>query len=336
MRAAAHPSWLVVVLLAAACGETPTSDDLGTQMPDLGAAVADQGPPGPPLPALLSEVGLYADAVGGAVVDDALGYGVRYPLWTDSAAKRRFLLLPEGGSIDTSDADGWAFPVGTRVFKEFLVDGRLVETRLLWKFGPNPSDWTFVSYRLRDDGTEGDPVPAGEANVLGTQHDVPSQEDCRNCHQGGSDFVLGIGALQLDRLTFDDWVDWGVLPTESAWEEPPGDDGTRAVLGYFHGNCGHCHNEVHPLGRNRTLRLNVPVGTATPERAPAWLSTVGVMAAHEVAGASTIVAPGDPQGSQLFLRMELRDRFSMPPLGTEVADDDALAGVESWILALTP
>ena len=49
-------------------------------------------------------------------------------LWTDGAVKRRWVSLPPGGTIDTSDPDRWVFPVGTRFFKEFAApDGTLLE-----------------------------------------------------------------------------------------------------------------------------------------------------------------------------------------------------------------
>lgn len=68
------------------------------------------------LPEVLSSTGLYSDAEVGVLADDVIEFTPRYPLWTDGATKRRFLLLPEGGQIDTSDANDWAFPVGTRFF----------------------------------------------------------------------------------------------------------------------------------------------------------------------------------------------------------------------------
>ena len=39
----------------------------------------------------------------------------RYPLWSDGAEKQRYLSLPPGTQIDTSNMDDWKFPVGTRV-----------------------------------------------------------------------------------------------------------------------------------------------------------------------------------------------------------------------------
>ena len=325
-------------LLAAACGEPVAAPDAGVDggvpsSDDGGAPSDDAGRPLPEPPSALSETGLYADAVGGPYADRVLSYSVRYPLWTDGAEKRRHLLLPVGGAIDTGDPDHWAFPEGTRLFKEFLVDGEPVETRLLWKAGPTRDDWVYVAYRFRADGSDADPVPEGEADVLGTSHDVPDTAACRDCHRGGGDFVLGIGAVQLDRATFDEWVTQGVLPADAPWEEPPGTELEQAALGYLHGNCGHCHGDVHPLATMRTMRLRLPVGITDPGMAPAWTTTTGVEAHHRIAGTDTLVVSGDPDASQLYVRMGLRDAYQMPTRGTEQVDPDGRESIRAWLLA---
>ncbi len=329
---------LFLGFLVAACGEPAAEPDAGLDggpapSDDSGAPDEDAGAPLPDPPAALSETGLYADAVGGPYAEGVLGYSVRHPLWTDGAEKRRHLLLPEGGAIDTSDPNHWAFPEGTRVFKEFLVEGQPVETRLLWKTGPATSDWVYVAYRFRADGSDADPVPEGEADVLGTTHDVPDTAACRDCHRGGGDFVLGLGAMQLDRTTFDAWVTQGVLPADAPWEQPPGTAVEQAALGYLHGNCGHCHGDVHPLATMRSMRLRLPLGVTDPWAAPAWTTTLGVEANHLIAGTDTIVVPGDPDASQLYVRMGVRDEFQMPTRGTEQVDPDGQAAIRAWILA---
>ena len=71
-------------------------------------------------------------------------YEVNSPLWSDSATKTRAFVLPAGGKIHVKNCttnptecpqgaadDGkWVFPVGTVMIKNFMFDGKLVETRL--------------------------------------------------------------------------------------------------------------------------------------------------------------------------------------------------------------
>ena len=87
--------------------------------------------PQPRAPQTLQETGLYADAEARRVDPRHLAFAPQYPLWTDGAAKRRWISLPPGTAIDASDPEAWVFPVGTRLWKEFSFAGQRVETRYL-------------------------------------------------------------------------------------------------------------------------------------------------------------------------------------------------------------
>src|SRR5262245_45691543 len=100
----------VLLGLLAACSEPAT--------PSPAAA------PALPLPARLSETGLYLHGTVGAVDPGNLAYAPQYPLWTDGASKQRWLQLPEGTHIDASAPDHWQFPQGTRFWKEFSFGTR--------------------------------------------------------------------------------------------------------------------------------------------------------------------------------------------------------------------
>jgi hypothetical protein len=63
------------------------------------------------LPETLEETG-FSEA-------DATAFTPHYPLWSDGSAKRRWLRLPPGTSIDKSNPDAWEFPRGTKAWKEF-------------------------------------------------------------------------------------------------------------------------------------------------------------------------------------------------------------------------
>ncbi|HEX4474925.1 MAG TPA: hypothetical protein VH142_07605, partial [Polyangiaceae bacterium] len=133
-------------------------------------------------PTLLSETGLFTD-----MATETLGAGIRfyqpkYTLWSDGATKRRWLYLPPGAQVDTSDMDFWTYPVGTRVWKEFTVGGKRVETRLLRKAGPDLDDWIMIAYQWKDDQSDAVAVPDGVVDASGTPHDIPDQSTCHICH----------------------------------------------------------------------------------------------------------------------------------------------------------
>ena len=114
---------------------TPAHDAGALACPDPGTAA----------PADVFCIGLYADHDPTHYAASALPYTPGVVLWSDGAEKQRYLALPPSTQIDTSDMDAWKFPVGTKAFKEFRFDGKLVETRLVWKQSePTGSSRTYI------------------------------------------------------------------------------------------------------------------------------------------------------------------------------------------------
>jgi hypothetical protein len=106
----------------------------------------------------------------------------------------------------------------------------------------------------------------------------------------------------------------------------------RAALGYMHGNCGHCHNDQGSL-QNIRLYLRQGAGAATPS---AVATTVGHPVKKPAPGQSPDavlrVEPGHPERSGLMQRVGSRyPALQMPPLGTELIDDEAVALLYHWI-----
>lgn len=329
-RARALLGAVALAALVAACGD----DGGGPAMPTTDGGAPDAGPGEPAWegPARLSETGLYADLATETLADGVIPYGVRYPLWSDGAAKARFLWLPPGETIDTSDMGAWVFPVGTKAWKAFTRDGVRVETRLLEK---TADGWRMVSYVWREDGRDADVAPDGLEDAGGTPHDVPSAAQCVECHRGSRDGLLGMGALQqsgpggaLARLAADGRLSDAPAPDGYA---PPGDEVTREALGYMHANCGSCHSPWHPLADRRALRMHLPVDVASVDAAPVVATGVGLEAFHDLAGTRTVLVPGQHAASQLWQRMTLRGFDGMPPTGTEDVDPDGVALIRDWI-----
>lgn len=292
-------------------------------------------------PETLSETGLYSDIETRTLAPDVIEFDVRFPLWSDGADKQRYLYLPPGTTIDTSWMDVWKFPVGTKAWKEFSVGGKTLETRLLEKTFDGPDGWLMVSYLWNAAGTDATAVPLGAADVLGTSHDVPSQAQCTQCHNGVGDVLAGVGAIQLSTETgsglLSQLVQQGKLSHPPAAEFPvPGDGVVEATLGYLHGNCGNCHNDQHFLASKRPLRLKLTVDAVTPEQTPLYQTAIGGKTNHIVDGTTIVIVPGKPLESQLWVRMNRRDEMAMPPVGSEIVDDAAVALVSDWIVGLVP
>jgi hypothetical protein len=311
------------------------------------------GRPAPP-PATLAETGLYADFATRKLAPRVMSFEPQYPLWTDGATKRRWIQLPPGATIDASDADVWHFPVGTKAWKEFAFAGHPVETRFIERLADG--SWRFAAYAWNADATAATLAPAAGVRAAtqsapGIPYDIPGTADCRACHGGHPSTVLGFSALQLssDRdplaphaatpakrdVDLRKLVSRGVvvgLPAAIAAHPPRVSARTpseRAVLGYLHGNCSHCHNTRGPLA-DLGLYLSVSAD-GIPDAFP---SALAQPAPYRPAGAAvaSILAPGDDGESLLVRRLATRDPLlQMPPLGTRAVDGEALALVAEWI-----
>jgi hypothetical protein len=288
----------------------------------------------------LSETGLYASAVS-----DELGRGVEpfapsYELWSDGAKKRRWVALPKNARIDTTDMDHWVLPIGTRLWKEFSLDGARLETRLIERYGEGADDYWFGSFVWSADQSDAVRTEGGLSEVNGTPHDVPTIEECHVCHDGDAGRALGFSALQLDAIgkpgiRLDDLAADARLsspPPKEAHYTPPGDPTTQAAFGYLHANCGHCHN---PAGycNYPGMELRLKVGDTMPELTELWRTVVDHDAMF-VEVATKRVAPGVPKDSAIVERMNLRGGAGMPILGTELVDQAGVALVSAWISAL--
>jgi hypothetical protein len=324
----------------------------------IGGSMAAAAEPAAGLPRRLSETGLYDDPETRAVAAGVLPYAPQYPLWTDGAAKRRWIRLPPGTSIDASDPADWSFPAGTRFWKEFAF-GRPVETRFMEKQADG--SWRFAAYVWDPDGRDATLAPSRGIPALvetraGARHDIPGVADCRACHLGRPAGVLGFDALQLspDRdplaLHQDPVPEGGVdlsslsergllrgLPRELV-ENPPRIPGRtpreRAALGYLAGNCSSCHGSRGPLASlGMSFEHDLAARSAPDE--PALRTALGRTGSFAMPGASSPavrIAAGDPGRSAVLARISSRDAaVQMPPMGTHVVDEAAVELVEGWI-----
>lgn len=224
----------------------------------------------------------------------------RFALWSDGAAKRRWIALPRGKAVDASRPDAWRFPAGTRLWKEFSVDGRRVETRHI-VIGVDGAI-EFASYVWSGDDAIRAPV-RGQVLTLpgGKRYDIPSTGDCVACHAGARSPVLGFAALQLGPAVPALVRDGLLKNAPAAWATQSPDftaanPAEHAARGYLHGNCAHCHFDG---GVPVPLRLALDVG-----QPPAPIS----------------------DSNKVLRRAGTRNPYQqMPPIGTREIDRQGLA-----------
>ena len=258
----------------------------------------------------------------------------RYPLWSDGAAKRRWIRLPAGTAIDASNADAWEFPVGTRLWKEFGFD-RAIETRMLERLADG--SWRFATYVWNAEGTSADLAPAEGFRALpiaaapNGRYAVPSRNDCLACHGGPAVPVLGFSALQLGP-ELRDLAARGVVRnlSPSLLSSPPqiaaSTPAARAALGYLHGNCGHCHNDAGAVA-GVDLVFVQRTGDADTSASQTLSSVFGRASRFRAAGSAAAT-----RDNVILQRMRSTSPYTrMPPLGVQVVDREGVALVERWI-----
>lgn len=312
-------------------------------------------------PACAQPLGLYADSSCETLRAGVMSFTPQYTLWSDGVSKERHVFIPPGETIDVSDPDAWVFPVGTRLWKHFeTAEGTRLETRAIEKIADlkGATGWAFETYAWNSAGDGVTRITEGSRDVLGTDHDIPSEDDCAECHSGGEnqweaslaqdqllDLPLGFGAIQLNHddsdvtlesLSAGGWLSGSVSLSGA---RIPGDETTRAALGYLHANCGSCHGGERPA---KDLTMLVPVGTASVQDTPAYQGNVNHPTDPNSRATgiddmpSTRIVPGDPDSSALIWRMRQRssDDAPMPPLATDIVDEEGVSTVADWIQSL--
>lgn len=309
-------------------------------------------PIGNPLPKTLSCTGLYGD-VGASAPEKPVHPGNREfapgrELWTDGAAKLRWIALPEGSQIDTSNPNGWVFPDGTRVWKEFKFDGKRAETRFMYK---ESGIWSFTTYLWNETDTEAVAIEGGAEVPLmrGGAHDVPTREQCNQCHRGSRDKLLGFQQVLLG-LPEAKGLNLPALVAENRLSAPPSrttyvipDDGTGLAaqsLSWLHVNCGvSCHNETGNAEANMSkMFLRIDPATLDDPSPAQWniiRLTVGVPSMTPNFFGGVRIVPGSPDDSVLIKLAETRgSNEAMPPIGTRIVDPNGLALLREWIKRL--
>lgn len=350
--------WALCILVTGAAG-----------LAACGGGGSPSGPSSPPpTPTeLLSTTGLYTDIARKQVDPRNLPWQPQYPLWSDGSAKERWIRIPDGQRIDTSNMDRWVFPVGTKFYKEFSFAGRRVETRIMEKVSGAASidGWTFKAFQWRSDESDAVLVPtAGVPNAapttFGTTHDIPSLEQCRACHTRGGDAVNGFDALQLsdDRdplavdaarlepgdVTMSELVRRGLVTNAPAGDvriassTPAG----RWAMGFLHGNCNNCHNPQAPAAQagmdfRHTVNATREADEPAYRTAVNQLTTVFAMPNAQLGVNSFRILGGSPEQSAVLFRLSSRGGFNqMPPFASKVADAESVGLITDWIRRLPP
>jgi len=307
-------------------------------------------------PTQLSQTGCFEPGKPGQPIAEFFAYEVNSPLWSDDSLKSRFLRIPSGKAITVKDCDQnpatclpieqggtpedeghFDLPIGSILIKNFRLQGKLIETRVLVRAAT--LTWKGYSYEWNEDATEASLLADFKDRTVGAQvWHYPNQQECLQCHTAAGGRSLGPTTRQLDRVTgegnqLDRLVALGLLPSRPKALAPYPDPRQTGPLegrarAYLQSNCSFCHRPGGPFSdmdfRYDTKLLdmnvcNVPIirGTGDPALPPMRM------------------VPGQPEVSSMSFRMHNRAGYGMPKIGSNLVDPEGVALLDQWISSIT-
>lgn len=275
-------------------------------------------------------------------------YAINAPFWSDGAAKDRHIGLPNGSAMSIDANDDWQFPPGTVLVKNFLLNGRLIETRHLMRHPDGV--WAGYTYEWNAQETEATRVRNGKVeNIDGQDWVFPDEAECLRCHTAVAGIALGPETSQMNRdftypQTGRTHGQLDTLDTIGMFASPlQGDPATLPAMpdpydvaadpilrarAYLHSNCANCHQPGGPTPTNLDLRYTTALANMNACDVVPISGDLGINMAR-------IVAPGDASRSVLVERMRRRDSTGMPPLGSTIDDVEGWLIVTAWIQLLS-
>ena len=322
---------------------------------DLKALLAQKPAP------TLSAYRLFTDAQARQPNEGVTPYALNTPLFSDYAAKSRYLYLPPGAKARYRPEGALDLPVGAVLIKTFAYPAdlrrpdekvRVLETRLLIH---RRAGWVALPYVWNADQTEAVLKRAGtridvafiddHGQPRQVDYKVPNTNQCKECHSlGGRMAPIGVKARNLNGVypyadgpenQLAHWMRAGMLlgapapdkaPRTAVWDDPHEPLEARARA-YLDGNCGHCHN---PRGMASNTGLYLNLEEAKPSRLG-----VGKRPAAAGKGAGDLeldLVPGRPDASIIAYRMASTDPgVMMPELGRSLVHEEGLKLVRDYI-----
>ncbi|MEZ5812499.1 MAG: SO2930 family diheme c-type cytochrome [Rhizobiaceae bacterium] len=329
-----------------------------------GLAVDDEAILAAGPPKSLAAFGFFADLAAQAPAEGVLPYRLNTPLFSDHAVKLRFVYVPAGKAASYDAEEAFSFPVGSALIKTFAFPGgsggpghdlRLIETRVLLK---TEAGWQAWPYLWNADHTDavlkvtgakvGISLAAVDGKTVDFTYSVPNKNQCKGCHAlDGEVTPIGPKARNLNgdfryrdgaRNQLGEWASAGILsgapdpgaaPGVPDWSDADADLDRRARA-WLDVNCAHCHRRggaASNSGLFLTWHEQDPVALGIMKRP--------VAAGRGSGGRLFDIAPGDPDGSILMLRVESTEPgVMMPELGRSLEDEEAVELLRRWIATM--
>jgi len=325
--------------------------------------------PSPTAPALLSQTGAFAQLATLTPAAGIIPYDVNSQLWSDAAAKRRWIAVPnDGAPYTTSETIGftrtgnWSFPTGTVFIKHFELplDYRNPSfiKRLETRFLIRDANGTIygLTYKWRDDQSDADLLPGSLNEDITVQTAAgprtqtwfyPSRQSCFSCHNDDARHVLGVNTRQLNRPTtypssgvtdnqLRTWSRIGLFQSAPTESEIPTLDRLVEVTDT---SASLAHRMRSYLDANcaHCHQPGTPRGffDARFDIPLSEQKIIDGAVAHSLGiEQARVIAPQSTARSIMYRRMNTNDDSKMPTLGRNIIDVAAVNTLGEWIASL--
>jgi len=307
----------------------------------------------------LSEYGFFKGDLKNLLPAEGLvRYELNTPLFTDYTIKDRFILLPQGKTIQYDSINVFNFPDSTIIIKNFAYRNSsnqktLIETRLLVK-DPAEKVWKVMNYLWDSTQTDavkhiiGAKIPItlldDDNKAISTVYQVPTTNDCKRCHyNSGSLIPIGPKARNLNLTLADhsenqltEWANLkkisGLPSIEQLKKLPDWKDAAHFSLderarAYLDINCAHCHTNGGDA-TNTGLFLEYQ----QTDRQHLGILKSPVSAGGGAGGLNYDIVPGDAAHSIFIYRMNSTEAgTAMPELARTIVHKEAVKLIVDWI-----
>lgn len=321
---------------------------------------ATQPLPTDKFPKKISETGCFTNLKPLTPAAGVAPYQVSSPLWSDGAAKDRWIYLPTQTGVTFSATAPWAFPEGTVLIKTFSLKRKNTTQQMESRFLVKKSGvFKGYTYRWNEQQTDGD-LLSGALAVPATinvgdheeafEYYFPSSSDCLRCHNQSTAGALGFDLYHLNHNVDTNGGTQNQILTLKNLQIFTGSEGaigsasdlaklpalpdpyngnlsleTRA-RSYLHTQCADCHNPTNTARQgNLDLRYETPFAKMRLCNEAPTQGDLGIANAK-------LLTPGDPKTSLLWIRLAPPDKQKrMPPLATNRLDEAGSELIKAWI-----
>ncbi len=318
------------------------------------------------LPALLSQTGVFSNTPGMTPAAGLIPYTPNVILWSDGAAKTRYMGVPNNGAAATPDEQiafaptgSWTFPAGTVFVKTFQLNTdtsntnvlHRLETRLLvrdingavygvtYKWRPDNSDADLLSSSLYEN------IAITNASGVATQSwYYPSPSDCLSCHTPVANYVLGLNTRQLNGsqtyaatgVTDNQLRTFNRLGLFNPAFDEAGVTNFEKLSALSNTNASFQDRSRSYLDAN-CAQCHQPGGTGITfdARYDTPLASQNLINGGLDSDGFAMIKPRDIWRTEIRLRMNTTNSaIRMPPLARQLIDSNAVAVIEGWVNSL--